>query len=184
MQALADQSLHDLLEQVADRRPAPGGGSSSAWACALGAGLVEMAAAFAKQEAVRGRAAELRGRALELAERDLHSYVPVLEAQRLPSEDAQRAARLDAARSEAAQAPLAVAEAAAEVAELGAELARDGNPSLEGDAITGTLLAEAAARAAAELVDINLEERPDDERRATARDLAARAWRAREEALG
>src|SRR5918992_578233 len=106
MQALADQSLHDLLEQVADRRPAPGGGSSSAWACALGAGLVEMAAAFAKEETIRGRAAE-----------------------------------------------------------LGAQLARDGNPSLEGDAIAGTLLAEAATRAAAELVDINLEERPDDERR-------------------
>jgi formiminotetrahydrofolate cyclodeaminase len=183
MPALADQSLHDLLEQVADRRPAPGGGSSAAWTCALAAGLVEMAAAFAKEESARGRAGELRVRALELAERDLRSYVPVLEAQRLPADDVQRAERLDAALSEAARAPLAVAEAAAEVAELGAQLARDGNPSLEGDAIASALLAEAAARAAAELVDINLEERPDDERRDAARELAQRAWTARERAL-
>lgn len=183
MPALADHSLHDLLEQVAAERPAPGGGSSAAWACALGAGLVEMAAGFADMGEMRTRAGELRARALQLAERELHSYEPVLEALRLPADDAGRAARVDAALSDAAEAPLAVAEAAAEVAELAARAARDGNERLEGDAIAGTLLAEAAARAAVELVEINLAERPDDERRAAARELAERAWTAREKAL-
>lgn len=179
MPALADYSLHDLLEQVAAERPAPGGGSSAAWACALGAGLVEMAAGFADLGEMRARAGELRARALELAERELQSYEPVLEALRQPDD----AAGLDAALSQAAEAPLAIARAAAEVAELAAQAARDGNERLEGDAITGALLAEAAARAAAELVEINLAERPDDERRAAAREAVQRAWQAREAAL-
>jgi formiminotetrahydrofolate cyclodeaminase len=45
MDALADRSLGQLLEQVAAESPSPGGGSSCALACALAAGLVEMAAA-------------------------------------------------------------------------------------------------------------------------------------------
>ncbi|HXP20099.1 MAG TPA: cyclodeaminase/cyclohydrolase family protein, partial [Streptosporangiaceae bacterium] len=45
-------------------------------------------------------------------------------------------------------------------------LAADGNPALRGDAITAALLAQAAARAAATLVGINLAAVPDDARHA------------------
>ena len=69
------------------------------------------------------------------------------------------------------------------LAELGCELARDGNPNLEGDAFAGTLLAEAAAAAAVRLVEINLADVLDDPRPAQARGLAARAGAARERAL-
>jgi formiminotetrahydrofolate cyclodeaminase len=129
------------------------------------------------------RARELRRRALSLAEAELGSYAPVLEAARLPAEDPSRADRLRAALSDAADAPLAIAAVAAEVAELAARLARTGRPSLEGDATAGVLLAEAATRAAARLVELNLAERPGDGRVATARAHAERAAAARAAAL-
>ena len=44
----------------------------------------------------------------------------------------------------------------AEVAELAARLAVAGNPNLRGDSVTAALLAEASARSAACLVDINV----------------------------
>jgi hypothetical protein len=48
----------------------------------------------------------------------------------------------------------------------------------------GALLAEAATRAAARLVELNLAAQPDDPRVGAARELAARAAAARERALG
>jgi formiminotetrahydrofolate cyclodeaminase len=140
-----------------------------------------MAANFSEiPDAVYARAGELRKRALELAEIELHAFVPVLEALRLPRDDPERAARVSTAKSEASQSPLEIARVAAEVAELAAELAINGNPNLKGDAIAGALLAEAAAQSASRLVAINLTGgREVDE--ATA--LAARAGAARERAL-
>ena len=49
-----------------------------------------------------------------------------------------------------------VLEIAAEVATLAADVAGRGNRNLEGDAITGALLAEAAARSAATLAQLNV----------------------------
>jgi len=102
------------------------------------------------------RAGELRTRALELAEIELHAYEPVLEALRLPRDDPARSERVAAAAADASRSPLEIAGVAADLAELAAELARNGNPNLAGDAIAGALLAEAAAQAAARLVAINL----------------------------
>ena len=59
------------------------------------------------------------------------------------------------ALSAASDVPLAIAEVGAMVAEIAARLAREGNPNLKGDAVAAALLAEAGARAAAVLVDIN-----------------------------
>ena len=175
---LADRSLAALLEEIAAATPAPGGGSTAAVACALAAALVEMSAGPPHE-----RAAELRARALQLADADLESFAPVLDAQRLPADDERRAERLLAALSAASETPLAVAEVGCEVAELAAELARGGRPSLEGDAAAATLLAEAATRAAARLVELNLAGVPDDVRLRAAGEYAARAWAARETAL-
>ena len=63
------------------------------------------------------------------------------------------------------------AEAALDVATLAAELAERGNPNLRGDAATAALLAEAAVRATANLVEINLGTREGDERLKRAREL-------------
>ena len=72
---------------------------------------------------------------------------------------------------------------AAEVAELAADLAARGNPTLRGDAATAALLAEAAARAAANLVAINLAEGMEDERLDRAHGLALAAGAAAKRAL-
>jgi formiminotetrahydrofolate cyclodeaminase len=194
MSALADRSLGQLLEQVAAESPSPGGGSSCALACALAAGLVEMAAAFTlsraeyaerheRMAAMRERAGTLRAQALELAERELSVYGAVLHALREPEDAPGRGERLDAALSDAADSPLAVARAAAEVAGLAAEVARTGNRHLRGDAISGAVLAEGACAAAARLAEINLTGRPGDPRRGEAAELPRRALQARLMAL-
>jgi formiminotetrahydrofolate cyclodeaminase len=134
----------------------------------MAAALVEMGAAFA--DVPTDEAASLRARAVELAEAELHAYAPVLEAQR--SGDPERVGE---ALSRAADSPLAIARAATEVAELGASVAASGKEALKGDALVGVVLAEAACRAAGNLVRINLAPAPDDPRVAELSELERRA---------
>jgi methenyltetrahydrofolate cyclohydrolase len=189
----ARRPLSELLDDVAAQTPAPGGGSSAAWASALAAALVEMAAGFtlAREEyaplhermsATRSRAAELRARALRLADDELRAYEPVLAALGLPRDDPAREHRVATSLSRAADSPLEIARVAAEVAELAAEVATTGNRSLEGDAVAGAFLADAACRAAGRLVEINLRSTPDDPRVTEAEQLSATAVGARERA--
>lgn len=189
MVPLADRSLARLLDEVAEATPAPGGGSAAASTCALGAALVEMAARLGLARGLgpppgaAERARVLRERALRLAERELSAYLPVLEASRLAADHPDRRDRLRAALSEAATTPLAIAEAAATTAETGVEVVRSSNPRVRGDAVTGVLLAEAAAAAAAALVEINLEGLGEEDRLAGAREAGRRAADARARAL-
>jgi formiminotetrahydrofolate cyclodeaminase len=192
---LAQWSLGELLDGIAEETPAPGGGTSAACACALAASLVEMAARFtlardayweshARMVEVQARASKLCDLAVALGEQELNAYEPVLEALRLPPEDPDRAERILVARLEASAPPLEIAGVAAELAELAAEIVSAGNKNLVGDAITAALLAEAGGQAAARLVAINLSGAPADERVAEARQLADRARAARDRALG
>src|SRR5215212_11113025 len=131
-----------------------------------------MAALLAKDlDEPASRAAELRSEALRLAQEELTSYAPVLEAETA----ADRTTALDAASEPPAQ----IAEAAAEIAELGVEVASSSSPAVRGDALTGVVLAEAAAAAAARLVSTNITSGPVFDR---ARDAAERAAKARETA--
>ena len=118
--------------------------------------------------------------ALELGDRELRTYEPVLAALRLASGGPPR--RPPRRRAvDAADAPLSVARAGAEVTALAHEVANLGSRHLLGDAHTGLLLAEASCQAATALVLINLQSRPDDERRAEATELARRAAKTRAE---
>jgi formiminotetrahydrofolate cyclodeaminase len=192
--ALADATVAELLERLAAKTPAPGGGTAAALAGATAAALTEMAAAYAltraggdpeEMTASRYRAAALRARLLELAEGDLGAYEPVLEALALERSDRRRAEALSTALSEAAEVPLEIAAGSAEVAELAAASAQaPGNEPLAGDAGAAVLIAEAATRAAAALVELNLERSPEDPRLQRAAALAQRAWEARESVLG
>jgi methenyltetrahydrofolate cyclohydrolase len=150
--------LAEFLDQLAARTPAPGGGAAAAVTCAMAAGLVEMAAAFdqgSRLDEVGARAHELRGHVAALAAADGRAYGLVLEALRMPA-GADRTLRLDAAVAGAIECPMRVLEIAAEVATLAADLAERGNRNLEGDALTGALLAEASARSAATLAQLNV----------------------------
>jgi formiminotetrahydrofolate cyclodeaminase len=178
-----DEPLQSLVERIADETPAPGGGSTAAIVLSMAAALVEMAARFSRDWDGAGPAAErartLREHTLPLAERDAAGYEPVLAAARQP----ERGAELRAALTDASVVPLELAQAGAEVAELGAIVAASGNRNLRGDAAAGAVLAAAAASAAANLVAINLAASPGDDGAARAARFAAAASAAADRAL-
>jgi formiminotetrahydrofolate cyclodeaminase len=181
---LADLPLGEVLERVAARTPAPGGGSGSALTCALAAALAEMAARFDRSEGAAARivrARAVRARALELVERERHAYEPVLEALRIDSADPERESRLAQARAAASSSPLTIARAGSEVAALAVECAEHGSPHLLGEALVAARLAAAACRAATDLVQINLRDDPRDPRLAEAATLARAAEAALDE---
>jgi formiminotetrahydrofolate cyclodeaminase len=144
---------------------------------ALGAALCGMVARASGGEledaaGTAARADDLRGRAARLMAEDSAAYAQVLAAD---DEGARRTAL-----ERASDVPLAVAEAGAEVSEIAAGLAREGNPTLRGDALAAAALAEAGAEAAAALVSINQRAAgSEDDRTDRAAAAAARAAAAR-----
>jgi len=170
---LGEESLESFLESVAEATPAPGGGTSAGVVAALAASLIEMSAGLASADDAAERARALRREGLRLAAEELTSYAPVLEART----QADRMTALDAASEPPAQ----IAELAAEVAELGLDVSASSSEAVRGDALTGVTLAEAAAAAAARLVEINLGSGPVLER---AERAEQRALKARESARG
>jgi formiminotetrahydrofolate cyclodeaminase len=191
--AYPDLPLSRFLELLAGPDPAPGGGGAAALAVSAGAGLCAMAARLSARQ-LAGEAADLTteaeraaAAAASLIQADADAYRAVLTAQRQPA-DASRQRRIAAALSGAAAVPMEIVELAVPVGRIAARLAAAGNPNLRGDAITGALLAEAGARAAAVLVGINLAMVPDDDRPARAArlvdELAALAAAAAQSAPG
>jgi formiminotetrahydrofolate cyclodeaminase len=178
----AERPLAELLAALAERSAAPGAGSAAAWAGALSAALLEMVSSFADADGPARRAAILRAELVECGQAELRSYEPVLEAMRLDATDPSRDSRLAAALSEASEPPLAIARASAEVAEIASDVAGQSSAALRGEAAAAVFLAEAACRAAARLLEINLCDRRDDPRRAEATRLLERAAGARERA--
>ena len=157
-----EQPLGGFLDSVASGEPAPSGGGAAAVAVALAAGLSGMSARLSADHlpdaaGLAERADHLRQRVALLAQEDASAYGRVLAAYRAPDggDPEVRRERIQTALSGAADVPLAIAEAGAEVAEIAARLAREGNPNLMGDAVAAALLAEAGVRAAEVLVRIN-----------------------------
>jgi formiminotetrahydrofolate cyclodeaminase len=139
----------------------------------LAAGLTAMAARFAPDEWARraevvGRAEELRARVESLADADAEAYGAFLVDR--SQENVERTIAI----------PFELAEVAAEVAELAALVASEGNPNLSGDASAGADLAAAAASIAARLLAINAD--ASDARVAEAAALAAGAAKAAQRA--
>ena len=114
-------------------------------------------AAVAQAEALRARLAPL-------AQEDAAAYLKALERMR-PGDEGEtgRDAGIAAALMDAAAVPLRIAEASADVAELAAEISRLGNPAVSADAIAAVALAQAAAKAAAHIVGVNLRVTSEDE---------------------
>ena len=186
--AYTDDPIEELLDTIAAETPAPGGGSVAAFVTEMAASLAAMAARFAHDwDGAGGAVAQaetLRHRAAPLAGEDAVAYENVLTALRMPEElePEVRNTLIGETLSRAADVPLEIAECAASVAELAAEIAVCGNPNLRGDAAAAAILASSAARVAANLVEINLSTVEGDDRieraRATVKSAEAAAARA------
>jgi formiminotetrahydrofolate cyclodeaminase len=191
MSVLADLSLGDIVARVASTDRTPGAGPSAAWACALAAGLVEMVSGVeldgepADRDAARrrrDRAAALRSEALALADRDVAVYSEVVAIRGHGGEPGDDD-RLRAALSVAAEPPVAIVEAAAELTRMAADAVREAHGSIRGEAFAAVTLAEATVRMAVPLVDFNLGGAPDDPRLARVHELAEGARADLERAL-
>lgn len=171
----------DLLAAVAAPTPSPGGGSVAAIVVAFAASLVEKAGRLSGEDwqhagGAVAQAEALRARVAPLAEAAALAYAEAVAALRTPG------TTLGPALSRAAEVPLLIAEAAVDVATLAQLVAEEGDAEVRGDAVTAAILAEAGARVAAHLVEINLGALPEDERVLAARALADGAVRAAEAA--
>ncbi|MGZ4301273.1 MAG: cyclodeaminase/cyclohydrolase family protein [Gaiellaceae bacterium] len=186
--ALLDRSLRDFLDDVAARGRTPAGGSAAALVTALAAALLAKIArtstAWPESRGIAAQAESLRDRAAPLAQADAEEYEAALQAREDDGGEAgeRRDFALGRAYARAAEPPLQIARAAADVAELAVVVARNGDPAFHADAVTAALLAAAAASSAAELVGVNLTASVRDERVREAERLAENAARAAEEA--
>ncbi|NMM25425.1 MAG: cyclodeaminase/cyclohydrolase family protein [Phycicoccus sp.] len=169
-ESAAELSLQGLLDAVAARSTAPGGGVVAGIVAALAGALCGMCSRFSAgdQAGYAERADELRARAASLSQSDPAVYAEYVRIRRSGRDD-DVAAALD----EAIRIPLEMAEVADELAALALGLARSGNPSLRGDATVAVLMGAAAARAGAALVCENLAGAGSDPRLARAAAIVA-----------
>jgi formiminotetrahydrofolate cyclodeaminase len=186
---LLDLRVRDFLEQVASKERTPGSGSVAALVTAAAAGLLAKVARASKDNwvdaaGIVAQAESLRDRVAPLAQLDADEYEAAISARDETGEHAgeRRDFALGRAYARAAEPPLRIVEAATDLAVLSIAVAENGDPSLRVDAVAAGVLAAAAARAAAELVAVNLTASADDERVLRARALADEAARAAEEA--
>jgi formiminotetrahydrofolate cyclodeaminase len=186
-----DLPFEELLDAIAAETPAPGGGSSAAFTTEIAASLAAMTARFARGHwdgaaGALAQAETLRHRAAPLAEEDAVAYENVLTAMRMPKdlEPEVRNTLIGETLSRAADAPLEIAECAADVAALAAEIAIRGNQNVRGDAAAAAVLAAASTQVAAHLVEVNLATTEADERIERVRSLTRSANGAARRAVG
>jgi formiminotetrahydrofolate cyclodeaminase len=187
---LLDARLCDFLDKLTEEGPAPAGGSAAAIVVAMSACLVGMVARSSKEHwdeagGVAGQASALRARVAPLAEADAEAYEGALEALRTREtvDERYRDLKLSQALERAAEVPMQIAEAGADVASLAALLVANGNPEVRADAAAAALLAEGGTRAAAKLVAINLGATAEDPRVRHVESLVKIAAEASERAL-
>jgi len=161
----------EFADELASNSPAPGGGSVSALAGTLAAGLSSMVAALTHEkkeyfdkkpqmESLGIQAQKLKTTLLFLVDEDTNAFNDILNSMRLSaSNDEEKRIRKNAilnANRYAIEIPLKVAETSFQVMELAAKLVREGNPNSVSDVGVAGEMALAAVRGACMNVQINL----------------------------
>ncbi len=131
-------TVQQWLEALASSSPAPGGGGASALVGAIAASLGSMvghltdgkkkyAAYQADIERIMAETAALKDRLYGLIQADADAFVPLSAAYGIPKEDPARAETLESALRVAAEPPMAMLEALAELPPLLEELCEKGS---------------------------------------------------------
>jgi methenyltetrahydrofolate cyclohydrolase len=169
--AFGDLTLSEFVDQLTSAAPVPGGGSASAVAGSLAAGLVSMVASLsigrpryrayaATITSAGGAGRRLAFELLALGDRDAEAMIALLDASRLPrgteTEQATRTAAIDLAARKASHAPRLILAACLEIAQAAERLAGRSNLGLASDLSVASRLIEGAAHGAAENVLVNL----------------------------
>jgi formiminotetrahydrofolate cyclodeaminase len=167
-------TLAEWLDELASARAAPGGGSALAVAVANAAAVLTMAARASDAGGLVAQAEALRARTAPLAQVDAETYEQALSVRQAAGalRQEQRDWEIGKAFARAAEPPLEIARAAADVAELAAELALNGSPAIRADAVAASALAAGAARGCVTMVEVNLTAVDGDPRVAEAVRLA------------
>ena len=171
MSDLFDHSFRKILAVSASDAPAPGGGSVSALAGALGVSMAAMvgnltigkpkyAGVEAEIKEITGRAYLLMANLEKLVAADMAAFGKFMEAYRMPKSTGEEKARREEAVQKAAKAatnvPLDIAEALLEALVVTEKISQTGNKMAISDAGVAAYVCEAALHAVLLNVDINL----------------------------
>ncbi len=160
--------VEPFVEQLAAPTATPGGGSASAAAGAMAAGLAHMVAAMSRgkknylqyerelSDAI-GHLSHLREELKAAIDADAASYDAVMKAYKAAKDAANKNGAITAALHQATNVPLVVAERAREVAQISESLRPITNPKMASDLTVAVALARAAVQGAIANVEINLE---------------------------
>ena len=177
------ETLDELFAGLEAAAPSPAGGTAAAVVAAMAASLVGMVGrespAWPAGAETAARAVRLREQLVALGIEDVQAFAAVIAASRAGDSDA-----LTAALVHASEVPLQIAEHAADVAEIATRAATDGKRPLQPDADAAAILAEAATRAAALLVRVNVAALPASSGNETAARLLGAAQTAEDRAAG
>lgn len=157
-------SIESYLDDLAAKKPAPGGGSAAALSAALGAALISMVANYTigndkyaeGREAIADiylKAEKARAVLQDLIDKDVDAYGKLSKGIKAHKKDADK---LDELYRTAADVPLEACMITAECIKLCKELVRYGNKNLITDTATATVLLESAFFSAKYNVYINL----------------------------
>jgi formiminotetrahydrofolate cyclodeaminase len=140
---LNELQVGEFLAALGERTPSPASGAATALTGALAAGLAELAARFVGDEEAIMKAKTAVGRLLQLADEDSAAY------------EAFMADRNDETRARIIAVPEEIAAHSDEIAALAESLRARLSSSVTGDAEASIELAQAAARVARRLADLN-----------------------------
>ncbi len=168
---LVGQTVRGFVNEVSSDSMAPGGGSVSALAGALGAGLATMVGnltagkkdmfdVYGEMVELADRGQKLKDSLLRMVDEDTEAFNRIIDAVRMPKksdeEKQARAAAMEEANKNATMVPLRTADLCLEAVKLSRDAAKKGNPASISDAGVATLTARAGFEGALLNVKINL----------------------------
>lgn len=158
-------TIQKYLDDLAAKKPVPGGGSVGAFAGALSAGLISMVANFSigknlpgenKIKEILNESENLSKEMSELIDEDVRVYEELSSVFKLPKEDVGRKEKIQESLKKAAEVPLKIAELGARLVELNKELMPICNMRLVSDIGVSVSLACSSVEIGALNVEINL----------------------------